>query len=308
VAVALIVIGCILLVILLFALFTMFVLVHQQRSVVIERLGKFNRVLGPGLHLKIPLFERVAGKLSLRIQQLEVPVETKTHDNVIVSVSIAVQYRVPNDNVEKAFYQLENPESQIESYVLASVRGEVPKMKLDDLYENKDQVAGAVETELKESMEAFGYQIVIALVTDISPDDKVKAAMNDINAAVREREAATARGDANKVIMIKAAEAEAASKQLQGEGIANERRAIAAGIKDSVEMLRDAVGVEASEALATLTLTQQMDTLREIGSQAGSTVILLPSGPGAVTDFFTQFAGMQTAVKAARVSGDGTKR
>jgi regulator of protease activity HflC (stomatin/prohibitin superfamily) len=132
--------------------------------------------------------------------------------------------------------------------------------------------------------------------------------MNDINAAVREREAATARGDANKVIMIKAAEAEAASKQLQGEGIANERRAIAAGIKDSVEMLRDAVGVDASEALATLTLTQQMDTLREIGSQAGSTVILLPSGPGAVTDFFTQFAGMQTAVKAARVSSDGTKR
>ena len=299
-AVALVVAGVVL-VLVLFTLFTMFVLVHQQDSVVIERLGKFNRILGPGLHLKIPLFERAAGKLSLRIQQLEVPVETKTNDNVIVNVSIAVQYKVPPGNVEKAYYQLEDPERQIESYVLASVRGEVPKMKLDDLYENKDQGAGAVEVELKESMAAFGYQIVIALVTDISPDDKVKAAMNDINAAVREREAATARGDANKVITIKAAEAEAASKQLQGEGIANERRAIAAGIKDSVEMLRDAVGVDASEALATLTLTQQMDTLREIGSQAGSTVILLPSGPGAVTEFFTQFAGMQTAVKAARV-------
>jgi regulator of protease activity HflC (stomatin/prohibitin superfamily) len=308
VAIALIVIAAVVLVIVLLALSAMFVLVRQQGSVVIERLGKFNRILGPGLHLKIPLLERAAGKLSLRIQQLEVPVETKTNDNVIVNVSIAVQYRVPPDNVEKAFYQLEDPAAQIESYVLASVRGEVPKMKLDDLYENKDQVAGAVEVELKESMEAFGYQIVIALVTDISPDAKVKAAMNDINAAVREREAATARGDANKVIMIKAAEAEAASKQLQGEGIANERRAIAAGIKDSVEMLRDAVGVEASEALATLTLTQQMDTLREIGSQAGSTVILMPSGPGAVTDFFTQFAGMQTAVKAARVSGENTSR
>ena len=305
-AVALIVIGAVVLVFILFALFTMFVLVHQQDSVVIERLGKFNRILGPGLHIKIPLLERSAGRLSLRIQQLEVPVETKTNDNVIVNVSIAVQYKVPPDNVEKAFYQLDNPEGQIESYVLASVRGEVPKMKLDDLYENKDQVAGAVEVELKESMAAFGYQIVIALVTDISPDDKVKAAMNDINAAVREREAATARGDANKVIMIKAAEAEAASKQLQGEGIANERRAIAAGIKDSVEMLRAAAGVEASEALATLTLTQQMDTLREIGAKAGSTVILLPSGPSAVTDFFTQFAGMQTAVKAARVGDDTT--
>jgi regulator of protease activity HflC (stomatin/prohibitin superfamily) len=302
VAVALIVIAASVLVIVLFCVFTMFVLVHQQGSAVIERLGKFNRILGPGLHLKIPVFERVAGKISLRIQQLEVPVETKTNDNVIVNVSIAVQYKVPPDNVEKAFYQLEDPERQIESYVLASVRGEVPKMKLDDLYENKDQVAGAVEVELKESMTDFGYQIVIALVTDISPDDKVKAAMNDINAAVREREAATARGDANKVITIKAAEAQAASKQLQGEGIANERRAIAAGIKDSVDMLREAAGVEASEALATLTLTQQMDTLREIGAQAGSTVILLPSGPGAVTDFFTQFAGMQTAVKAARVN------
>ena len=268
-AVALIVIAAILLLIVLFALFTMFVLVHQQRSVVIERLGKFNRILGPGLHLKMPLFERVAGKLSLRIQQLEVPVETKTHDNVIVNVSIAVQYKVPGDNVEKAFYQLDNPQGQIESYVLASVRGEVPKIKLDDLYENKDQVAGAVEEELKESMAAFGYQIVIALVTDITPDAKVKAAMNDINAAVREREAATARGDANKVIMIKAAEAEAASKQLQGEGIADELRAIAAGIKDSVAMLREATGVDSSEALATLTLTQQMDMLREIGSQAG---------------------------------------
>jgi regulator of protease activity HflC (stomatin/prohibitin superfamily) len=302
VAVALIVIACVVVVIAVLALLTMFVMVHQQRSVVIERLGKFNRILGPGLHVKLPLFERVAGKLSLRIQQLEVPVETKTHDNVIVNVAIAVQYRVPADNVEKAFYQLDDPARQIESYVLASVRGEVPKMKLDDLYENKDQVAGAVEAELKESMQDFGYQIVIALVTDIRPDDKVKAAMNDINAAVREREAATARGDANKVIMIKAAEAEAASKQLQGEGIANERRAIAAGIKDSVELLRDATGVDPSEALATLTLTQQMDMLREIGSQAGSTVILMPSGPGAVTDFFTQFAGMQTAVKAARVS------
>jgi regulator of protease activity HflC (stomatin/prohibitin superfamily) len=305
VAIALTVIAAVVLVILLSVLLTMFVMVHQQDSVVIERLGKFNRILGSGLHLKLPLFERVAGKLSLRIQQLEVPVETKTNDNVIVNVAIAVQYKVPGDNVEKAFYQLDDPERQIESYVLASVRGEVPKMKLDDLYENKDQVAGAVEAELKESMREFGYQIVIALVTDISPDDKVKAAMNDINAAVREREAATARGDANKVIMIKAAEAQAAAKQLQGEGIANERRAIAAGIKDSVDMLREAAGVEASEALATLTLTQQMDTLREIGAQAGSTVILMPSGPGAVTDFFTQFAGMQTAVKAARVGGDG---
>ena len=302
-AIALVIAG-VLVVLAVIVLFTMFVLVHQQDSVVIERLGKFSRILGPGLHIKIPLVERHAGRLSLRIQQLEVPVETKTNDNVIVNVSIAVQYKVPPDNVEKAFYQLDDPEGQIESYVLASVRGEVPKMKLDDLYENKDQVAGAVEVELKESMAAFGYQIVIALVTDISPDDKVKAAMNDINAAVREREAATARGDANKVIMIKAAEAEAASKQLQGEGIANERRAIAAGIKDSVEMLRAAAGVEASEALATLTLTQQMDTLREIGAKAGSTVILMPSGPAAVTDFFTQFAGMQTAVKAARVGDD----
>jgi regulator of protease activity HflC (stomatin/prohibitin superfamily) len=302
VAAALIVLVCVVVVVIvLFSLFTMFVMVHQQHSVVVERLGKFNRILGSGLHVKLPLLEHVAGKLSLRIQQLEVPVETKTHDNVIVNVSIAVQYRVPPDNVEKAFYQLDDPAKQIESYVLASVRGEVPKMGLDDLYENKDQVAGAVEIELKESMEAFGYQIVIALVTDISPDNKVKAAMNDINAAVREREAATARGDANKVIVIKAAEAEAASKKLQGEGIANERRAIAAGIKDSVAMLRDAAGVDASEALATLTLTQQMDTLREIGSQAGSTVILLPSGPAAVTDFFTQFASMQIAVKAARV-------
>jgi regulator of protease activity HflC (stomatin/prohibitin superfamily) len=307
VAVALIVIACVVVVFLFVAVFGMFVLVRQQGSVVIERLGKFNRILGPGLHLKLPLFERAAGRLSLRIQQLEVPVETKTKDNVIVSVSIAVQYKVPPDNVEKAYYQLEDPERQIESYVLASVRGEVPKMDLDDLYENKDQVAGAVEAELKQSMEDFGYQIVIALVTDISPDDKVKAAMNDINAAVREREAATARGDANKVIMIKAAEAEAASKKLQGEGVANERRAIAAGIKDSVAMLRDAAGVEASEALATLTLTQQMDTLREIGAKAGSTVILLPTGPGAVTDFFTQFAGMQTAVKAARVGDDATR-
>jgi regulator of protease activity HflC (stomatin/prohibitin superfamily) len=306
VAVALIVIACVALVIVLFALFTMFVMVRQQDSVVIERLGKFNRILGPGLHVKIPLLERAAGRISLRIQQLEVPVETKTNDNVIVSVSIAVQYKVPPDNVEKAFYQLEDPQAQIESYVLASVRGEVPKMKLDDLYENKEQVAGAVEAELKESMEAFGYQIVIALVTDISPDDKVKAAMNDINAAVREREAATARGDANKVIVIKAAEAEAASKQLQGEGIANERRAIAAGIKDSVEMLREVAGVEPNDALATLTLTQQMDTLREIGAQAGSTVILLPSGPGAVTEFFTQFAGLQAAVKAASGNGDRT--
>jgi regulator of protease activity HflC (stomatin/prohibitin superfamily) len=307
-AVALGIVAVVIVLLVLVLPFTVFKLVRQQHSVVVERLGKFNRILGPGLHLKLPLVERAAGTISLRIQQLEVPVETKTSDNVIVSVSIAVQYRVPPDNVEKAFYQLADPAAQIESYVLASVRGEVPKMKLDDLYENKDRVAGAVEVELKESMSDVGYQIVIALVTDISPDDKVKAAMNDINAAVRERDAAIARGDANKTLQIKAAEAEAASKQLQGEGIANERRAIAAGIKDSVEMLRSSTGVEAAEALATLTLTQQMDTLREIGAQAGSTVILLPQGPGAVTDFFAQFAGMQLAVKSAGRDGASAKR
>ena len=281
--------------------------VDTAEMAVIQRFGKFVRIAGPGLNLKLPWFETVAGRVNLRVQQFKVEVETKTKDNVFVKVLVSVQYQVIPEKVYQAFYKLQSPGDQITSYVYDSVRSQVPKMLIDDVFEKKDDIADAVKAELQTVMMDFGYTIIKALVTDVDPDPKVKSAMNDINAAQREQGAAQARGEAEKVLKVKQAEAEAESKALQGKGIADQRKAIIEGLRDSVEAFKASVeGATARDVMMLVLMTQYFDTLKEIGAQAKSNTILVPHSPGAMPDFFEQ---IQNAIlvgsEGAKAAGAG---
>ncbi|MDZ7728873.1 MAG: SPFH domain-containing protein [Dehalococcoidia bacterium] len=252
-------------------------------------MASFSRVAGSGLHFKTPIIERVAGRVNLRVQQLDVPVETKTSDNVFVHTVVAVQYLVISERIYDAFYRLDQPTTQITSYVFDVVRARVPKMELDVVFDNKDEIAVAVKNELSESMQAFGFQIVQTLVTDLEPDARVKDSMNEINAARRQREAAKERGEADKIIQVKAAEAEAESKALQGKGIAEQRRAIIDGLRLSVDEFQQSIGGTSAESIMQLVLmTQHYDTMKDIGATAGTNTIFVPYTPGGMDSLASQ--------------------
>eukprot|EP01090_Pellita_catalonica_P019767 TRINITY_DN6816_c0_g2_i4.p1 TRINITY_DN6816_c0_g2~~TRINITY_DN6816_c0_g2_i4.p1 ORF type:complete len:293 (+),score=64.30 TRINITY_DN6816_c0_g2_i4:210-1088(+) len=259
---------------------SLFFIVKQQTAAIIERFGRFQSIRHSGLQLKIPIVDRIAGKLSLKIQQLDVIVETKTLDDVFVKLKVSVQYKVIRDKVYDAFYKLDYPHDQITSYVFDVVRAEVPKMKLDDVFVKKDDIAIAVKTELNDAMADYGYDIIKTLVTDIDPDAQVKAAMNRINASEREKIAAQFEGDAQRILIVEKAKAEAESKRLQGQGIADQRREIARGLEESVEVLNK-VGINSQEASALIVVTQHYDTLQSIGEETNSNLILLPNSPQA---------------------------
>ncbi|CAM1357962.1 Protease [Tenacibaculum soleae] len=262
--------------------FSSFFTVKQQTAAIIQRFGKFHSIRQSGLHLKIPLVDRIAGKLSLKIQQLDVIIETKTLDDVFVKLKVSVQYKVIKDKVYDSFYKLDYPHDQITSYVFDVVRAEVPKMRLDDVFVKKDDIAIAVKSELNEAMMTYGYDIIKTLVTDIDPDAQVKEAMNRINAAEREKTAAQYEGDAQRILIVERAKAEAESKRLQGQGIADQRREIARGLEESVEVLNRA-GINSQEASALIVITQHYDTLQSIGADTNSNLILLPNNPNAAS-------------------------
>lgn len=263
-------------------LFASFFTVNQATAAIVERLGKFLVVRQSGLHLKIPFIDKVAKRMNLRIQQLDVIIDTKTLDNVFIRMKVSVQYQVIASQVADSFYRLENPENQITSYVFDVVRAEVPKLKLDDVFVRKDDVAVAVKGELQEAMQSYGYDIIKALVTDIDPDEQVKHAMNRINAAEREKTAAEYESEAQKIRIVAVAKAEAESKKLQGQGIADQRREIAAGLVESVKMLNEA-NINAQEASALIVVTQHYDTLQAIGSSNKSSLVLLPNSPNSAS-------------------------
>lgn len=275
-------------------LFSSFFIVKQQTAVAIERFGKFQSIRSSGLQMKIPLVDRIAGRLSLKIQQLDVIVETKTLDDVFVKLKISVQYVVLKDKVYEAFYKLEYPHEQITSYVFDVVRAEVPKMKLDDVFVKKDDIAIAVKTELQEAMFEYGFDIIKTLVTDIDPDPQVKNAMNRINASEREKIAAQFEGDAARILIVEKAKAEAESKRLQGQGIADQRREIARGLEESVEVLNK-VGINSQEASALIVVTQHYDTLQAIGEETNTNLILLPNSPQAGSDMLNNMVASFTA-------------
>lgn len=268
--------------------------VKQQTAAIIERFGKFVAIRQPGLHIKIPLVDKVVGRMSLKILQLDVIVETKTKDDVFVKLKVSVQYKVVPTSVYDAFYKLDFPQDQITSYVFDVIRAEVPKMKLDDVFEKKNDIANAVKGELNEAMTNYGYDIIKALVTDIDPDGQVKEAMNRINAAEREKVAAQYEGDAARILIVEKAKAEAESKRLQGQGIADQRREIARGLEESVDVL-NGVGINSQEASALIVVTQHYDTLQSIGEHTNSNLILLPNSPQAGSDMLNNMVASFTA-------------
>jgi regulator of protease activity HflC (stomatin/prohibitin superfamily) len=275
-------------------IFAAFFMVKQQTAAIIERFGKFHSIRQSGLHLKIPLVDRVSGRLSLKIQQLDVIIETKTLDDVFVKLKVSVQYKVIKEKVYDAFYKLDYPHDQITSYVFDVVRAEVPKMKLDDVFVKKDDIAIAVKAELNDAMMEYGYDIIRTLVTDIDPDAQVKIAMNRINAADREKTAAQYEGDALRILIVEKAKAEAESKRLQGQGIADQRREIARGLEESVDVL-NRVGINSQEASALIVVTQHYDTLQSIGSETNSNLILLPNSPQAGSTMLNDMVASFTA-------------
>ncbi len=278
----------------LFILISSFFVVKQQTAAIIERFGRFTSIRQSGLQLKIPLVDKVAGRLSLKIQQLDVIVETKTKDDVFVKLKVSVQYKVIRNKVEDAFYKLDYPHEQITSYVFDVVRAEVPKMILDDVFLKKDDIAIAVKSELNDAMMEYGYDIIKTLVTDIDPDAQVKEAMNRINAADREKTAAQYEGDAARILIVEKAKAEAESKRLQGQGIADQRREIARGLEESVEVLNK-VGINSQEASALIVVTQHYDTLQAIGQETNSNLILLPNSPQAGSNMLNDMVASFTA-------------
>lgn len=269
-------------------------IVKQQTAVIIETFGRFGSIKQSGLHFKIPIVQRISGRLSLKIQQLDVIIETKTRDDVFVKLKVSVQFKVIKSKVEDAFYKLDYPHDQITSYVFDVVRAEVPKMKLDDVFVKKDDVAIAVKSELNDAMINYGYDIIKTLVTDIDPDAQVKAAMNRINAADREKTAAQYEGDAARILIVEKAKAEAESKRLQGMGIADQRREIARGLEESVEVLNK-VGINSQEASALIVVTQHYDTLQSIGQETNSNLILLPNSPQAGSQMLNDMVASFTA-------------
>lgn len=258
-------------------------IVPQQQVWVIEFFGKYKRMLNPGFNMIIPVIEQVVHKQSMRVRQLQVDVETKTSDNVFVTARISVQYRVENkDAVYNAFYELEDPEGQIESYIFNSVRSQIPRQPLDEVFDNKDAISQGVKEELEGTIASYGFQIIESLVTDIEPDASVKESMNAINAAERERRAAEHQAEAEKIIAVKKAEAEKESKILQGEGVAGQREKIAEGLKTSIAMVKSEDGdLTSHDVIDLLKFTNYVDCLASMDT-ANSKVIMMPMPHGHV--------------------------
>jgi regulator of protease activity HflC (stomatin/prohibitin superfamily) len=287
--------------ILLYVLFGSFFTVNTAEVAIITRFGKFLRTAEPGLNWKSPFFDSVAGMVSLRVNQLSLTMETKTKDNVFVTIPISVQNRVRPERVYDAYYKLSDPEAQIKSYVEQVILGHVPGMTLDEVFASQSSIAAAVKQELDADMAGFGYEIVNVLVTDIIPDAKVKSAMNDINAAQREQVAANARGEAEKILVVKKAEAEAESKALQGQGIANQRKAIIEGLQVSIEQFQKVVeGASAKEVMQLVMVTQYFDTLKSIGENDKTNTLFLSHSPMAVKDVSEQI--LESMLVAGRAS------
>jgi regulator of protease activity HflC (stomatin/prohibitin superfamily) len=278
-----------------------FFTVNTAQVAVITRFSKFLRVAEPGLNWKVPYFDSVAGLVSLRVNQITLTMETKTKDNVFVTIPISVQNRVRSERVYDAFYKLSDPVAQIKSYVEQVILGHVPGMTLDEVFASQSSIAAAVKQELDADMATFGYEIVNVLVTDIVPDAKVKSAMNDINAAQREQVAANARGEAEKILVVKKAEAEAESKALQGQGIANQRKAIIEGLQSSIEQFQKVVeGASAREVMQLVMVTQYFDTLKSIGESDKTNTLFLAHSPGSVKEVSDQILNSMLVADRAK--------
>lgn len=277
----------VLVVVVLFLFAGGFFTVEQQTTAVIERFGKFLRLASPGLHARVPFIDKIAARMSLQVEQLELQLETKTKDNVFVTVEIAIQYKVDPEQVQESYYLLNDPTAQMEAFTSDVVRSKLPRLDLDAAYADVEEMALAIEQTLRERMQAYGYAVVKALVLNINPAAEVKEAMNRINASRRNQEAAIAQGEADKILVVKRAEAEAESKRLQGEGVAAQRKAIIGGLRESVSKFTNETGVDAQEAMQLVMLTGYTDMLRDVAASSSTNTLLLPPTQSGVSDLIT---------------------
>ena len=263
--------------------------VRQQTVVIIERFGKYQTTSGSGIHVRLPLsIDKIAARIQLRLLQSEIIVETKTKDNVFVTLNVATQYRVNEQNVTDAYYKLMRPEAQIKSYIEDALRSSVPKLTLDELFEKKDEIALEVQHQVAEEMSTYGYIIVKTFITKVEPDDEVKQSMNEINAAQRKRVAAQELANADKIKIVTATEAEAEKDRLHGVGIAQQRKAIVDGLAESIQGLKDAnVGMTEEKIMSILLTNQYLDTLNTFAAK-GNQTLFLPNHPEGIEDIRTQ--------------------
>ncbi len=283
-----------------FVIFDGIFIVKSQSAAIIERLGRYHTIAHEGLNFKIPFVDRIVVRRNLKIVQQDIEVETKTKDNVFVRTKVSVQYKIIREKVNDSYYKLSDPIAQIESYIFDVVRSEIPKLTLDEVFVNKDTVALAVKESLEDSMDDFGFMIIKTLITDIDPDEKVKASMNEINAAERMRDAALAKAEAEKIGIVLQAEAQAESKRLQGLGMANQRKEIAAGLKASIEDLKES-GINNEEVLTILLITQHYDALEAMSKNSQSNTIMVPYSSSNVTGMREQIQeAILTSVNAVK--------
>ena len=271
--------------------------VKQQSVAIIERFGRYQKISDSGIHMRVPFgIDKIAARVQLRVLQSEIVVETKTQDNVFVTMNVATQYRVNESNVKDAYYKLMRPESQIKSYIEDALRSSVPKLTLDELFEKKDEIALEVQKQVAEEMSTYGYIIVKTLITKVEPDAEVKQSMNEINAAQRKRVAAQELAEADKIKIVTAAEAEAEKDRLHGVGIAEQRKAIVDGLADSIKELKGAnVDLTEEQIMSILLTNQYLDTLNNFADKEGNNTIFLPANPDGVENIRTQIL---TALKA----------
>ena len=285
---------------LLIVLFASAYTVDQQTHAIVERFGRFTKIAPPGLHFRVPFIDQVVGRVTMRVRQLIVNINTKTKDNVFVDLELAVQYQVRDENdVWNAFYRLSNHEQQMESFIYDTVRAKVPTMGLDEVFENKDDIADSVKATLANQMQEYGFSIANSLVNDVRPAANVAAAMNEIVAQERLRAAAAHRAEADKILVVKAAEADAEAKELAGKGIANQRKAIVEGYRDSVATLQQATGVDAREVMSVVLTTQYFDALRDMAQGSGHSVVFANHAPGEIGNVQQQF--LQALISAESV-------
>lgn len=264
--------------------------VKQQSVAIIERFGRYQKISDSGIHMRAPFgIDKIAVRVQLRVLQSEIVVETKTQDNVFVTMNVATQYRVNESNVKDAYYKLMRPESQIKSYIEDALRSSVPKLTLDELFEKKDEIALEVQKQVAEEMSTYGYIIVKTLITKVEPDAEVKQSMNEINAAQRKRVAAQELAEADKIKIVTAAEAEAEKDRLHGVGIAEQRKAIVDGLADSIKELKGAnVDLTEEQIMSILLTNQYLDTLNNFADKEGNNTIFLPANPDGVENIRTQ--------------------
>merc|ERR1719499_718929 len=241
---------------------------------VVQRRGAYDGWVEPGLIWTCPILHSVT-PVSIQTKQDMIHTDCKTKDNVTVTVTTAVQYYVERTKVEEAVFIVEDGRAQIRTGVNNVVRSELPALELDEAYENKDQLRKAVLAKIQPEMQKVGFYIRDILITDLHPDRTVLQSMNAINASQRQRQAAVEQGEAQKVLLVKKAEAESESKFLSGQGLSRMRLEIARGFKQSMDAMADG-GLSAKESMNMLITTQYVDMLKDFAMNPNKSAIMIP--------------------------------